>query len=212
MTEYDHEPIRGLPGALPEGEHIVWQGSPDWRTFARTALFTRWIAAYFAGLAVLALSSGFLFGAAATLVGAVIVQGLLALFAVLIARTTIYTITNRRVVLRVGIALNKCINLPLKLIGSADIRRLSGSHGDLALSLAGPHSLGYAVLWPHARPLRIARPQPMLRALPDAQAVAELLAQVCAAHNAIETASPVEHDAIARGPRALASGLARAAA
>ena len=43
MTEYAHEPIRGLPGDLPEGEKILWQGAPDARTFARSALHTRWV-------------------------------------------------------------------------------------------------------------------------------------------------------------------------
>ncbi|HQS96210.1 MAG: photosynthetic complex assembly protein [Novosphingobium sp. 17-62-19] len=181
MTEYDHEPIRGLPGDLPAGERILWQGSPEWRTFARTALHTRWISAYFAALALLGLASGKLIGAAAAVIGGAITQGLLALFAVLVARTTVYTITNRRVVLRVGIALNKCINLPLALIGSANLRNHQAGHGDIALVLTGSHRLGLAMLWPHARPWHLSKPQPMLRALPDAQAVASVLASACAA-------------------------------
>lgn len=181
MTEYDHEPIRGLPGDLPAGENILWQGSPEWRTFARSALHTRWISAYFAALALLGLASGKLVGAAAAVVGGAITQGLLALFAVLVARTTVYTITNRRVVLRIGIALNKCVNLPLAMIGSADLRPQSGGHGDIALNIVGRHRLGFAMLWPHARPWRLAQPSPMLRALPDAEAAASVLARACAA-------------------------------
>lgn len=181
MTEYDHEPIRGLPGNLPAGESILWQGSPEWRTFARSALHTRWISAYFAALALLGLASGKLFGAAVAVVGGAITQGLLALFAMLLARTTVYTITNRRVVLRIGIALNKCVNLPLAMIGSADLRQQHGGHGDIALNIVGRHRLGFAMLWPHARPWRLAQPSPMLRALPDAEAAANVLARACAA-------------------------------
>jgi hypothetical protein len=181
MTEYDHEPVRGLPGDLPHGERIIWQASPDWRAFRRDALFTRWLAVYFGGLALLSLAGGNLFGAAAIVVAGMILQGLLTLFAVLVARTTIYTLTNRRVVLRVGVALNKCINLPLGLIGSADLRKGADGHGDIALSLIGRHRLGYAMLWPHARPFRLSRPQPMLRALADAPKLAEALARACAA-------------------------------
>ena len=29
ITEYDDEPIRGLPGELPQGETLLWQGSPE---------------------------------------------------------------------------------------------------------------------------------------------------------------------------------------
>jgi uncharacterized protein (TIGR03382 family) len=47
MTEYDNEPVRGLPGHLPAGEHILWQGAPDWRTLARTGLHTHIVAVYF---------------------------------------------------------------------------------------------------------------------------------------------------------------------
>jgi hypothetical protein len=186
MTEHEHEPIRGLPGNLPEGEHILWQGSPEWRSFAVSALKTRWIGLYFAALFALSAAGGSLLGMIATLVGAAVTLGLLALFAVLVARTTIYTITNRRVVLRIGVALNACINLPLKLVGSADLRQLDTAHGDIALTLLGRHRLGYAMLWPHARPFRIAQPQPMLRALRDPATVAQTLARACAAQVAIK--------------------------
>jgi hypothetical protein len=186
MTEHEHEPIRGLPGNLPEGEHILWQGSPEWRCFATSALKTRWIAFYFAALFALSAAGGSLLGMIATFAGAAMTLGLLALFAVLVARTTIYTITNRRVVLRIGVALNACINLPLKLVGSADLRQLDKAHGDIALTLLGRHQLGYAMLWPHARPFRIAQPQPMLRALRDPATVAQTLARACAAQVAIK--------------------------
>jgi hypothetical protein len=57
----------------------------------------------------------------------------------------------------------------------------SGNTGDIAVTLKGEHRLGYAMLWPHARPWRLSRPQPMLRALPDAARLAQELAQACAA-------------------------------
>jgi hypothetical protein len=189
VTEYEYEPIRGLPGALPEGETILWQGAPQWRSFAVSALKTRWIGLYFVALFALSAAGGSLFGMVATLIGAAVSLGLLALFAVGVARTTVYTITNRRVVLRIGVALNTCINLPLKLIGSADLRQLDKTHGDIALTLTGRHRLGYAMLWPHARPFRFAEPQPMLRALADPSAVATILARACAEHLAIDVAA-----------------------
>ena len=39
--EYEIEPIPGLPGNLPPGESILWQGSPDWQAFARSVFHTR---------------------------------------------------------------------------------------------------------------------------------------------------------------------------
>lgn len=181
MREHDIEPIRGLPGDLPPGEAILWQGAPDARVFARSALGVRWIGGYFAVLVAWAMVGGTPLGALLTAVAGLLALGLAYGFAFLVARSTVYTITNRRVVLRIGVALSKCINLPLVKLGGADLRKLGAGYGDIALSLQGSSMLGYAMLWPHARPFRLAAPQPMLRALPDAANVAGILAKATAA-------------------------------
>lgn len=181
MREHDIEPIRGLPGDLPQGEAILWQGAPDARVFARSALGVRWIGGYFALLVGWAMVGGTPLGALITAGFGMLAMGLAYGFAWLVARSTVYTITNRRVVLRIGVALSKCINLPLVKLGGADLRVLGAGHGDIALSLDGPSMLGYAILWPHARPFRFAKPQPMLRALPNAAEVAGILAKATAA-------------------------------
>lgn len=179
ISEYEHEPIRGLPGDLPEGEAILWQGAPDWRVFARSALYTRWIGFYFLVLGAMALASGSLGGLLASAVAAALAIGLLMLFAYGVEKTTVYTITNRRVVLRIGVALNTCINLPLKVIGSADLRDRGNGFGDVAMVPTGPHRLSFALLWPHMRPFHFSYPQPMLRAVPNAANVAHILAKAC---------------------------------
>lgn len=192
MSEYEHEPIPGLPGIPPPGETILWQGSPDWRALARTAFHTRIIAGYFAVLAGWALISAIVQGvhsasdltgvAMTTIVGFVGV-GLLHLLAFGTARTTIYTLTNRRIVLRIGMALPKCINLPLGMIGSVGLAARADKTGDLPIVLTGKQRLGYIALWPHARPWKISTPQPMLRSVPDAATVASLIARHCLAAN-----------------------------
>ncbi|GGC34735.1 photosynthetic complex assembly protein [Novosphingobium marinum] len=215
VTEHDHEPVRGLPGDLPAGERILWQGSPERRCFAHSALFTRWIAGYFAVLVVFALVFGSPLSALATAVAGLCAIALIQGFAALVARTTVYTITNRRIVLRIGVALPTCINLPLKLIGAADLRPQGRDVGDIALRLTGRHRIGYAVLWPHARPFRIGAPQPMLRAVPEAAEVADILAHACAAAMASQPAHVGEHSdgsGVANGPAARPARQASAAA
>ncbi len=192
MTEYEHEPIPGLPGLLPPGETILWQGSPDWRSLARTAFHTRLVAAYFALLAgwaiVNAVSRGIggiadLKGLAMTLVAGIAGVGLLHLLAWGSARTTIYTLTNRRIVLRIGIALPKCINLPLAKVGAVDLAGHADGSGDVAMAVTGNQRLGYIALWPHARAWKLGSPQPTMRAVPDAATVAALVARTCLAAN-----------------------------
>ena len=41
--------------------------------------------------------------------------------------------------------------------------------------------VAYLLLWPHARPWRLSKPEPMLRAVPDAARVAAILARALAA-------------------------------
>ena len=47
MSEHDFEPIRGLPGDLPKGERILWQGAPSWTRLSCQAFHIRAVALYF---------------------------------------------------------------------------------------------------------------------------------------------------------------------
>ena len=192
MTEHDYEPIPGLPGLLPKGERILWQGSPDWRMLARTAYHTRLVAGYFALLTAWALIAavlrgvhglGDLSGVALTAAFGVAGVALLNLLAWAAARATLYTLTNKRVVFRIGVAFSKCINVPLTLVGNVGLATHADGSGDLPLALTGDRKLGFVALWPHARPWRVSTPEPMLRAVPHASEVAALVARACLAIN-----------------------------
>ncbi len=184
MSEHDDEPVRGLPGHLPEGEHILWQGAPDWRVLADSALHVRWVGGYFIVLAAWALVSGLTggesLGSVATGVGLTLAVGAVAVgmlsgYAWLAARSTVYTLTNKRFVLRHGVALSKCFNIPYRAIATARVKLSPDGHGDIPLALADGAKIAYPHLWPHVRPWRFVSPEPMMRALPDAAAVAERL-------------------------------------
>jgi Bacterial PH domain len=178
MNEHDDEPIPGLPGMLPRGEHIIWQGSPQWRKLARSAFHVRLVAAYFGVLIAWAIISGSAFtGIAITFGVAILAMMLLYGLAWLSARSTIYTLTNRRVVMRFGIALPKCVNLPLVAIISADLKLNEDGSGDIPLQLGPASQLGYLQFWPHARPWKLAKPEPMFRDIADAANVAASLSE-----------------------------------
>lgn len=182
--------IRGIREQLPAGEHVLWQGTPDWRSLARTAFHVRKLAVYFAAMLGLRiaflLENGVPWGSA---IGsssdlallAVCTLGTLYAIAWLSARTTSYAVTDRRVVLKVGIAMPVIVNLPLRDIEAAALKTFADGSGDLPLQLKGDVRLAYAVLWPHARRWHFRHPQPMLRAVPDAASVARTLAGALAA-------------------------------
>lgn len=189
MSEYDNEPVRGLPGLLPEGETILWQAAPDWKALVANALHIRLTAFYFGAIVLWAAFRGDSSTAVAVAILGAVALALFALFAWGVGRTTLYTLTNRRLVLRIGVALNKCINLPLSEIESANLKLLGDGRGSIVLALKGAPRLGYLMLWPHARSLRIARPQPVLRAIPDARTVAQMLFR---ATQAVQAVAPAE--------------------
>jgi hypothetical protein len=196
--EHEFEPQHGLPEELPAGEAILWQGSPDWRRLARSAFHVDLVAGWFAVLlawrAATIVADG---GGAAQLVQAAtwmlplagIGIGLVLLLAWLSARTTVYTLTDRRIVMRIGIVLTIAFNLPLKRIEGASLHALGKGTGDIALLLEDETRIAWLQLWPHARPWRMSRPQPMLRAVPQAQAVAQQLTQAWSRANGT-TAGP----------------------
>lgn len=176
MREHEHEPVRGLPERLPAGEALLWQGAPNWRALACDAFHVRAVAAYFALIVAFGLVTGAWAGAAVTALVGAAGLGVLGLLAWLAARTTVYTLTTKRLVMRFGIALPKCVNLPLAAIENADLALNRDGTGNLAIRLA-EKSLGWLHFWPHVRPWKTARPEPMLRAIPDAEAVAGVLAR-----------------------------------
>ena len=182
--EYEFEPQFGLPERLPSDEFIVWQGSPDVAALAYSAFHFKKLALYFAllilacawpaleaGAGLMAVLSAIQWIAPLAVIGMATVW-MLAHFT---ARTTVYTITNKRVVMRLGIVLTVSFNLPMTQLASADVRVLQKGFGDITLALKGADRIGWVHLWPSVRPWRIAKPEPTLRAVPDVQMVAEKL-------------------------------------
>ena len=91
------------------------------------------------------------------------------------ARSTLYTLTNKRVVMRIGIVLTLTFNLPFKRIAGASLKPQGAGTGDIALALHPEDRIGWAHLWPHQRAWHVAQPQPTLRCIPDSQHVGERL-------------------------------------
>lgn len=184
--EYEFEPQFGLPERLPLDEFIVWQGSPDLGALASSAFHFKKLALYFfvligacawpaleAGAGVMAVLQAIKWIAPLTLIGLASVW----MLAYLTARTTVYTLTNKRVVMRLGIVFTVTFNLPLKQIASADVRVLPSGYGDITLALKGSDRIAWVHLWPSVRPWKITNPEPTLRAIPQVQEVSAKLTE-----------------------------------
>ncbi|MEM8877412.1 MAG: photosynthetic complex putative assembly protein PuhB [Pseudomonadota bacterium] len=178
------EAVNRLPETLPPGEKILWQGSPNWWRFALSVFHVRLVAIYFVAVgawqAVSALSDGATVGAALFaglfgLIWGVPALAILCFMAWLVQRTTVYTITNRRVFMQIGTALPKMLNIPIEKIEAAALSPVVNGIANIALKLKQETKLAYLLIWPHARPWHLRHPQPLLRAIPDAECAARAL-------------------------------------
>lgn len=187
--DFAFEPVRGLPERLPRDEVILWQGRPNtWRLLVESLSFW-WVAGYFVLLAAwrsIVAGADVPFWEAVRIGSPFLVMGavtcvILWLIALIQARATVYTITNRRVAMRIGAALTITLNLPYRWIESADLDLRRGGTGTIALQLKGETRLSYLNTWPHVRPWRMKTTQPALRCIPDAARVARILAEAAEA-------------------------------
>ena len=208
MTHESATTRKELPEALPPGERILWQGAPAWASLYRRAFHGRTIAFYFAFLLALRGANAIWDGATAAqaamavfwlAIPAVFALGVLALLSFLVVRSTWYTITDRRVIMRIGIVLEITFNFPFQVIDTARLHLYPNGTGDIPLSFMEGEQIAYAHLWPHARPWKLRRSEPMLRCIPDAARVADLLARAMAAKTT-GTVVPIRAAASAKYP------------
>ncbi len=205
--DFKFEPVRGLPEALPEDEHILWQGQPNALRLAKDAWKMNWILGYFIALAIYrvglssttvslteAMGHGIPFLIAGALAGLIIW-----LIAYVQARSTVYTLTNKRACMRIGAALTMTLNLPYVCIGNAQSMIRKSGLGTITFEMIGDDRLSYLMTWPHARPWHFTKTQPAFRSIPDAARVAAIFAD--AAETRVNTPqvsrSPAAGDAIA---------------
>lgn len=220
MGEHDYEPTPGLPEDLPEGEHILWQGAPDWKSLAIRAFHARKVAIYcivlmawhfygriYDGYSVAMAVNALMIPVLLTIAVTALLTGL----AWLSARTTIYTITNRRIVMHAGIALTLDINIPFKRLAEGNLKLHRDGTGDVILKIAGNDRIAYAHLWPHVRRWRFRRPEPMLRCIPKPQEVAEILGRAVSPENPPELVGMDSESGRPEPARHAASSTARPA-
>jgi hypothetical protein len=214
--EHEFEAEFGLPEPLPAAERVLWQGQPQVGAIMRRVFHLPLVAGYFALLVGWSVLSAWSDGASATailrgLLTPVLLSavglGMLGTLAWLTARTAVYTLTDRRVVMRIGIVLTVTYNFPLRCIDGAHVHPTGQGTGEIALQLQRGTRIAWLHLWPHARPWHLREPQPLLRGLTDVGAVSALLSQAWSNVNGV-AARPVAAStpsAVAGSAGALAS-------
>lgn len=193
------ERAAGLTQPLPRGEDILWQVKPDTARMARAVFRLSTVNAYSAAAAIVVAAVAIYDGrpvgqaiAEATLLLPfwLIGLGVLALLGRMTAHATTYTLTNRRLILHIGIAYEMTMSVPLSTITGAALRRGPDGTGDIALTVKDHGGTGYIALWPHARAWHIRKPQPTLRAVPDVEGASEAIGEALLQYNAGRRVAP----------------------
>ncbi len=171
---------------LMSGETLLWEGRPDWRAVARDVLHIRILAGYFGLMLIWEFAAdradgwsplNTLWRGTGLFVTSVVMLLLCAGFAWAIARTTRYTVTTERCILSYGLALTATLSVPLRRVALVAVDARSDGRGDILLTPKPGPRLRYVKLWPHARPWRWSRAEPMLRGVPHVMDVAAALSQ-----------------------------------
>ena len=195
LLEHNREPEPGIPEAMPEDERLLWQGGASFRSLLNGSFHFGKLSLYF-GIALLVqfvlklragvAASDAVASTAGFLLLSLFALGVLTLYAWLLSRATLYTLTSKRVVIRTGVALPISVNLPYRRIESAGLRVRADATGDIALLPEAGSRVSWLLLWPMINPWRVFRVRPVLRGVENAATVAELLAAQLAGISASE--------------------------
>jgi hypothetical protein len=179
--------------SLLPNEQVLWEAQPHWAVVAREVFHIRLIMLYFALLFIVdsgldrwnGLSPLQTLTTEAPLAelaaGVCVLVGLVAWWN---ARCTAYAITDRRVVIRWGVAFPATLSLPLRVIASVAVRVHPDQSGEMPLQLRPGEKVSFLKLWPMVRPWHLRQAQPMLRAVPQAGPMAAMLSRTLAAAQA----------------------------
>ena len=179
-------PAQGHAGAVAGRRASDLAGQAGLVVACGTAFHIRKIAVYFGLLLIWRVASGWLSGTSPSGLAESLLWilplplaavGIPTLLAWLYSRTTVFTITNKRVVMRYGVALPWSLNLPFGIVKSAAVSVNRDGTADIPLVIAGTGRVSFLHLWPFARPWRINHPQPMLRSVADGRQAASILAR-----------------------------------
>ena len=194
--------IRGL---IPQGEKIVWADRPDWMSLAYRSFGLKYLIGYFAicALYVAANIDGafeakiFLLRYLPFVISGCIAGIILTLIAYFEAIYTDYVLTERRVIIKSGVALVFVLNAPFKKIESIDRQSLSKGRGNIAFSVLSARRLPYFSCWPSVKPWSLRSPIPSFRSIREVAKVELLLVEIAKSNNEVNKVEVSDDEVLA---------------
>ena len=169
--------------SIPSGEKIYWCGQPDWVSLGYCCYGIKYLIFYFlvsAFYVVYKIVTPLTLETFLSLYSSYLFSGFLAgmiLFGIafLSARHTCYIITEKRIVIRTGVALVFLLNLPFKNILSIDRQKLTKNRGNIAFTVRSRKRIPYLSCWPSVKGRGFLSPIPAFRSISDVEAIERLV-------------------------------------
>ena len=174
---------KNILDAIPEGESILWQGKPSFWGFSWYFFGLKLLAFYLiilsvvfaARLTVTDFFTAFVVDFLPFLLSGILTSCILMALAKIQSQSSVYIITENRVIIKSGAALSFLISMPFKKIKAVNLQKRKGSLGTISFELNSGKRVPYISCWPSVRPWRFKKTEPAFSCIENVDEVATIL-------------------------------------
>ena len=177
------EAPKNILDAIPNGESILWKGRPSLWGFSWNLFGLKWITLYLSILSIVSVARFFASDFYTAFYVDFLPFFLSGIFASIIliglaatqTYSTVYIITENRVIIKTGAALSFLISMPFKKIKEVNLQKRGASIGTISFELLSEKRVPYISCWPSVRPWKFKRTQPAFSCIGSVDKVATIL-------------------------------------
>ena len=177
------EAPKNILDAIPNGESILWKGRPSLWGFSWNLFGLKWITLYLSMLSIVSVArifasdfyTAFYVDFLPFFLSGIFASIILIGLAATQTYSTVYIITENRVIIKTGAALSFLISMPFKKIKEVNLQKRGVSIGTISFELLSEKRVPYISCWPSVRPWKFKRTQPAFSCIGSVDEVATIL-------------------------------------
>ena len=177
------EAPKNILDAIPNGESILWKGRPSLWGFSWNLFGLKWITLYLSMLSIVSVArffasdfyTAFYVDFLPFFLSGIFASIILIGLAAIQAYSTVYIITENRVIIKTGAALSFLISMPFKKIKEVNLQKRGASIGTISFDLFSKKRVPYISCWPSVRPWKFKKTQPAFSCVRSVDEVATIL-------------------------------------
>ena len=177
------EAPKNILDAIPNGESILWKGRPSLWGFSWNLFGLKWITLYLSILSIVSVArffasdfyTAFYVDFLPFFLSGIFASIILICLAATQTYSTVYIITENRVIIKTGAALSFLISMPFKKIKEVNLQKRGASIGTISFELLSEKRVPYISCWPSVRPWKFKGTQPAFSCIGSVDEVATIL-------------------------------------